>query len=203
MVVTLEQGSKEWLEYRRTKFNASETPILFGRGFMNIEKLAKVKLGIEPSYLEILENKTYRTEREEKVLNAVKKGQLTESTIRNKINKDYNLNFKPIVLTDDDDERFSASLDGWDKNIVLEIKTSFHNWHYLMTHNGKIPPNYIYQCYHQLMVSKAEKLLFVAGYIDTNFELKLASGILTSDSGKFALIREKWNNFSKNYLSFN
>ena len=203
MVVNLEQGSKEWLEYRRTKFNASETPILFNKGFMSIEKLAKVKLGLEPSYLEILQEKKYKTDREHKILNAVKKGQITEKTIRDTINAQYGTKFEPIVLTDDDDERFSASLDGLDGDVVLEIKTSFNTWEHLMKRNGEIPATYIYQCYHQLMVSKAKKLLFVAGFINNDFELKLASGLIEANKDKFNLIRLKWENFSNKYLCFN
>lgn len=202
MEIKLEQGTPEWLEYRKNKFNASETPILFGRGFMSIEELAKVKLGLKPSYLEILENKQFLTDRENKILTAVKKGQVTEKTIRDTINSKYGTKFEPIVLLDDDDDRFSASLDGFDGEVILEIKTSFNTYKHLVLHDGKIPPTYIYQCYHQLMVSKAKKLLFVAGYYDSNFDLKLASGILFADEGKFEVIRQKWNNFSQKYLTF-
>lgn len=59
------------------------------------------------------------TEREQKIIFAVTKGQKTESTIRNYINETYNMDFQPIVLLSDDDSRFSASLDGFEKIVIV------------------------------------------------------------------------------------
>lgn len=64
--IDLEQGSLEWLEYRKSKFNASETPALFGCGFISKQKLAKIKF----------ENKEqYQTDK-------MREGQEAEDTIR-------------------------------------------------------------------------------------------------------------------------
>lgn len=201
MEVKLEQGTQEWLEYRRSKFNASETPILYGKGFTSPQELAFEKLGIKQNYISRLENKINLSPRESKILNAIKKGQVTENTIREHINKNYDLNFNPIVLLDDEDDRFSASLDGYEKenDIVLEIKTSANIYLKLLKFKV-IPKEYIYQCYHQLMVSKASKLLFVAGFIDDEFNLKIASSILTPNQSIFDDIRAKWNNFECKFL---
>lgn len=201
MEVKLGQGTQEWLDYRRSKFNASETPILYGRGFTSPQNLAYEKLGIQPSYLSILESKANPTKRKIKILTAVKKGQVTEGTIREHINKAYDMSFRPMVLLDDDDSRFSASLDGYDENneIVLEIKTSANIYLKLLKYKT-IPKEYIYQCYHQLMVSKAPKLLFVAGFIDGNFDLKIASSVLLPNQSIFDDIRAKWNAFEAKYL---
>lgn len=203
MIVNLEQGSQEWLDYRRNKFNASETPILFGRGFSSVEQLANEKLGLRKNYLSFLDSKRNLTEREAKILLAVKKGQVTEESIRNLINKKYSMNFVPVVLMDDTDNRFSASLDGYDKkyNAVLEIKTSLNTYNEILK-KKRVSDAYIYQCYHQLMVSGAKQLLFVAGYIDDSFELKLSSAILKPNEAVFKAIRDKWNAFERDYLRF-
>lgn len=203
MIVNLEQGSQEWLDYRRNKFNASETPILFGRGFSSVEQLANEKLGLRKNYLSFLDSKHNLTEREAKILLAVKKGQVTEESIRSLINKKYSMNFVPVVLMDDTDNRFSASLDGYDKkyNAVLEIKTSLNTYNEILK-KKRVSDAYIYQCYHQLMVSGAKQLLFVAGYIDDSFELKLSSAILKPNEAVFKAIRDKWNAFERDYLRF-
>ena len=43
--IDLAQGSPEWLEYRKDKFNASEAGDVMGCGFNKPYKLAEIKYG--------------------------------------------------------------------------------------------------------------------------------------------------------------
>lgn len=183
-IIDLKQNTKEWLEYRKSHFNASETPELFGVGFLGKsgpEKLAKIK------YKDAV---TYQNE-------AMKKGQEAEPEIRANACKITGADFKPAVGVWDKDERFSASFDGIDieQNLILEIKFSKNEFEYVKQ-NGKPSEKYLLQVNHQLMVSGAEICYF---FVKNNETAELTYCIVYPNLEIMQNIRDKWEFFTSKY----
>lgn len=178
--INLEQGSQEWLEYRKSKFNASETSALFGCGFVSKFELAKIKF----------ENKEqYQSEK-------MKAGQQVEKLVRS-IAQDINgCKFTPCVCVWEEDERFSASLDGInDKgDVVLECKYSQYEKEYV-GENSKPTEKYYLQVQHQLMVSGADMCLFIA--MGDNGEYEYC--YVYPDKKTQEEIVKAWSKFIKDY----
>lgn len=186
MIIDLKQGSREWLEFRKRKFNASETADVLGIGFNKPYKLALIKSGDELVY------KNY----------AMKAGNENEPKIRDFLNAKYKLNLKPVVMLSDDDDRFLASLDGVDfnKNVFCEIKFSTKESEYVKKH-GKPTEKYYYQIQHQFYVTNLEKCIFAVGAINENFEYEIIDVEVKRDDEAIDKIRNAWIEFEKNYMS--
>ena len=106
MFINLEQNTPEWLEYRRTKFNASEAGDVMGVVFNKPYVLAQIKKGQKA----VFENQ------------AMKNGKNYEPDLRAWLNKTMHYDFIPVVMQSDDDPRFSASLDGLDIMAILSAR---------------------------------------------------------------------------------
>ncbi|RAZ38025.1 lambda-exonuclease family protein [Campylobacter hyointestinalis] len=186
MIIDLKQGSREWLEFRKRKFNASETPDVLGIGFNKPYKLALIKSGDELVY------KNY----------AMKLGNENEPKIREYLNEKYNLNLKPVVMLSDEDDRFLASLDGvdFDKNVFCEIKFSTKESEYVKKH-GKPTEKYYYQIQHQFYVTNLEKCIFAVGAINENFEYVIVVTVVKRDDEAINKLKSAWVEFEKNYMS--
>ncbi|RAZ49186.1 lambda-exonuclease family protein [Campylobacter hyointestinalis] len=186
MIIDLKQGSREWLEFRKTKFNASETPDVLGIGFNKPYKLALIKSGDELVY------KNY----------AMKAGIENEPKIRDFLNAKYELNLKPVVMLSDEDDRFLASLDGVDfeKNVFCEIKFSTKESEYVKKH-GKPTKKYYYQIQHQFYVTNLEKCIFAVGAINENFEYEIIDIEVKRDDEAIKQLKSAWIEFEENYMS--
>lgn len=186
MILDLKQGSREWLEFRKRKFNASETPDVLGIGFNKPYKLALIKSGDEVVY------KNY----------AMKLGNENEPKIREYLNEKYELNLKPVVMLSDEDDRFLASLDGVDfeKNVFCEIKFSTKESEYVKKH-GKPTEKYYYQIQHQFYVTNLERCIFAVGAINENFEYVVVVTEVKRDDEAIKQLKSAWIEFEKNYMS--
>ena len=184
MILDLKQNTKEWLEYRQEKFNASETPCLFGVGFDKPYQLAQYKYNCVDKFQNV----------------AMKLGQEYESKIRFEVENRYQIPLNPIVMQWDKDGRFSASLDGFNanENVICEIKFSKDEFEYLAK-NGIPSEKYEIQIQHQLMVSGANFCIFAVGCIDDNFELQIRTMEIKPRPDFWSEIIEKWENFEKEY----
>jgi len=184
MKINLNQGTQAWLEYRREKFNASETPDIMGVGFNKPYQLAQIKFGGVEQYQS----------------RAMADGIKYEPLIRQKIEIDTGLKFEPCVIQSDDDPRFSASLDGYNEkeNLIIEIKFS-KNEAFQIHEKGEPSINYYYQIQHQLMVTGAKKCLFVAGYIDNGFQLEYKSCEVLPEPKIWDKIQKAWIDFENDY----
>ena len=173
-----EQGSEDWINFRKSKRNASETPAIMGLcKYMSPNDVRKVKSGIL------------------KVNNiAVNFGKDNEKKAIEVFNEIYSTEMKPVTLYEDD---YSASLDGIDisTDSILEVKCPFsgragERW--LMAEKG-IPTKYDYiQVQHQLMVSKA-KIAYL--WI---FDPKTVSGIkidIKPNEEDWEVIKKEWDIF--------
>lgn len=184
MIINLKQNTKEWLEYRATKFNASETSCLFGVGFYKPYQLAQFKY-----------NNVNHHQNE-----AMRLGNEYEPKIREIVEKQELLSFKPVVIQWDKDTRFSASLDGFnaETNTILEIKFSANEYQYLIA-NDKPSDKYEIQIQHQLMVSGCDYCIFAVGFIDDDIELMVKTIKVYPRREFWGEIVEKWENFEKEY----
>jgi putative phage-type endonuclease len=141
-IVQLPQGSTEWLAYRLTRRNASESAAV---------------LGISPwtTPYQLWLHKTGRAE--PKVTQAMQRGTDLEPAARAAYEDQTGLIMQPLVL---ESGTYSASLDGMtlEGDLVLEIKcplrgTRSELWQDVL--DGSIPEHYAVQVQHQLMVSGA------------------------------------------------
>lgn len=142
-VLKLVQGSQEWLDYRRTMRNASETPAVLG-----------ISPWVTPYQLWLI--KTGRST--QVVTPAMAHGTSTEPQARAAYEAETGNIMNPLVMQDG---AYSASLDGITLagDLIVEIKCPFRGhlsalWKEVR--DGMVPSYYAAQIQHQLMVSGAE-----------------------------------------------
>lgn len=143
VIVQLQQGSPEWLAYRRAKRNASESAAVMGASpWMTSYQLWLVKTGRQ----------------ETAVTQAMQRGTDLEPLARAAYEEQTGLIMQPLVLEAGD---YSASLDGMtlEGDLVLEIKCPMRGtrsdlWQEAL--QGEVPLHYRIQVQHQLMVSGAQ-----------------------------------------------
>lgn len=149
-VINLEQGSDEWLAWRKTKITASELAIIIGKSKWSTPfKLWQEKLGFaKPKYSNY----------------AMTRGLSLEPMIREKINSTLGTKFVPAVVQHDLLDFAGASLDGIDTNIqaILEIKCSGAADHAVAL-KDKVPDHYYPQIQWQLFCSGFD-LCYYASY---------------------------------------
>lgn len=184
MIINIKQNTSEWLEYRASKFNASETAILFNVGFEKPYQLAQYKYSNVAKFKNV----------------AMEKGQEYEPKIRAEIENQYQIKLPAVVMAWDKDERFSASLDGFnaENNVICEIKFSRNEFDFLKMYN-RPSEKYEIQIQHQLMVSGANSCIFAVGCVDDDFKLDILSIELKPRPEFWAEIVEKWEQFEKEY----
>jgi putative phage-type endonuclease len=141
-IVNLVQGSPEWLEYRRSMRNASESAAVLG-----------ISPWVTPYQLWLL--KTGR--REQAVNAAMLNGTALEPEARSAYELETGHVMQPLVMQDGD---YSASLDGitLQGDLIVEIKVPMRGassslWRAVEA--GQVPGHYSAQIQHQLMVSGA------------------------------------------------
>jgi len=142
MEVLLEQGSQEWLDFRRSRRMASETPAVMGLSpYQKPHDIRKVKQGGAGGF----------------VNNAMREGTRLEPVVREAYSQRYE-SMRPAVLVEGD---YGASLDGinMDQNGIFECKVPSNGresdrWDAAL--KGELLPYDYAQVQHQLMVSKAD-----------------------------------------------
>lgn len=148
--IKLEQGSQEWLDFRKSRIMASDIPIILGVSKWSTPYvLWQEKLGFKEGQKENF---------------AMRRGSELEPFVRDLYNDKHETKFVPMVICHDELEFFGASLDGIYKDEVLEIKcTSLEN--HRLAEEGKIPDVYYPQVQWQLFVAGLEKGVYVS-YFD-------------------------------------
>lgn len=186
-IVNLEQNSPEWLAWRISHFNASETSSVFGIGFESPASLHRRKfITKEPS-------QNIETE-------AMRLGREYEPKIRAKMSEILGIWFYPCVATYEYDEHYSASFDGYNPilNEVLEIKFSENEFNQVKIEQ-KPSEKYYLQVQHQLMVCGGDKAYFAVGKINADFELDIAWCEVKRDNKTIKKIIDAWENFEQKY----
>ncbi len=178
-IVNLVQGSAEWLEYRRSMRNASETAAVLG-----------ISPWVTPYQLWLL-----KTGRREQVVNAAMlNGTALEPEARSAYELETGHVMQPLVMQDGN---YSASLDGitLQGDLIVEIKVPMRGansslWQAVEV--GDVPGHYGAQLQHQLMVSGA-----------TLAHLWVCDGargllrVIERDESTMVTIRDAWDGFSR------
>lgn len=147
-IVDLEQGSTEWLYWRKKGIGASESPII---------------LGLSPytTQLELYREKKGITRSEGNWATA--RGHLMEPTARLAYENHTGIRVRPITVEHDDISYLRASLDGWsDKHqMLVELKyPGKKDWE--LAEKGELPDHYYYQVQHQMLVTGTAKAHYFA-----------------------------------------
>lgn len=147
-IIDLEQGSPEWLEYRRGKVMASELPIIMNVGYTDRYTLWKRKLGLEP---------------EQPMMPWMQRGHDLEPLARKKYCEEYDVQVYPCVLESYEYPWAGASLDGYnpERNIGVEIKCPGVEDHALAM-QGFIPEKYRPQLQWQMMVANMPSITYMS-----------------------------------------
>ena len=143
-IVQLAQGSTEWLAYRQSRRNASESAAVLGASpWTTPYQLWLAKTGRSQT----------------KVTHAMQRGTELEPLARQAYEAQTGLVMEPLVM---EDGPYSASLDGMTLagDLVLEIKCPLRGTRsdlWLDVRAGSVPEHYLIQVQHQLMVTGARK----------------------------------------------
>lgn len=145
--VELEQGTSEWLSWRKTVITGTDCPAILGSSpWTTAYKIWQRKLGLI----------------EEQVSNeAMERGKRLEPEARAQFNERYNVLMEPSVVESTEFEFLGASLDGMCliENSLLEIKCGGAKLH-SMAAKKEIPKYYLDQIQHQLLVTGAERCFY-------------------------------------------
>ena len=147
-IINLEQGSPEWLNFRKGKIGASMVASCVGikGAFHSKEQARDIILGLK----EVYQNE------------AMKKGSNYEPLIRARVEFLHSVSITPIVLQSLENEMFIASLDGIDENgLIYEFKYSQDEYDFVKK-NKKPSDKYYAQVQFALYISAKQKCLFVA-----------------------------------------
>lgn len=149
MIVNLEQGSTEWLQYRRSKIGGSDAPIIMG-----VSPYKTVKVLFEEKVQGISQTQEHF---------GMKRGKELEPLVLAIINEEIKANFAPAVIQNDSYPFLIASLDGYDssKNVACEIKCPNSTDHALAV-KGKVPAHYFPQLQHIMFVCNLGEMLYVS-----------------------------------------
>jgi putative phage-type endonuclease len=145
--VNLEQGSNEWLSYRRNKIMASDAPILMNESpWGSPYSLWTDKLGLNPP---------------REVNSAMQRGKDLEPIILEAAERRLQMRLKPAVLQHPIIKYMGASVDAIseDGKTVCEFKTAGRMDHDQVK-DGIVPKKYIGQLNHILEVCGLEKILY-------------------------------------------
>lgn len=146
-IIELEQGSQEWLNWRKSVITATDASCIMGNNpWTTAYKCWQRKLGLIE---------------EQKSNEAMERGKRLEPEARAQFTERYGIEMQPMVVESTEFEFLGASLDGISQlgNHLLEIKCGGVKLHE-MAAQGVIPPYYMDQMQHQLLVTRAEKCFY-------------------------------------------
>ncbi len=136
----LEQGSAEWLEFRKGKISSSKVPIILGQSpYQTAFELWEEELGLrEPQGSSP----------------HMKKGLAIEEAARQWYLEETGYRVTPAVITSEQHPDFMASLDGLneEKKIIVEIKNNNSDWHE-QAKKGEVPYFHLLQCQNHMLVA--------------------------------------------------
>lgn len=145
--IKLEQGSPEWLAWRKTVITATDASIILGNNPWDTPYTCwQRKLGLIE---------------EKKSNEAMERGKRLEPEARAQFMDHYGIYMEPRVVESTEFDFLGASLDGLSmcEMYILEIKCGGHKLHE-MASRGEIPQYYKDQMQHQLLVTGAEKCYY-------------------------------------------
>lgn len=150
--VEFDQGSQEWLTWRKGLLTATDAPMLMGASpYVTPYKGWMRKIGLAP---------------EQQETEAMRRGKRDEPIARDWFNKEYGLEMEPCCVESDTYNFIGASLDGLSKcgRYILEIKSNGDQYHFGL--NGGLPEFHTMQIQHQFLAT--DKVPEMAFYLSWN-----------------------------------
>lgn len=144
-VLSMDQGSEEWLQFRKNKIGASDAGIIMGDSpWKSPFQLWQEKLGFVEQPIET---------------SAMRRGKEMESIARQKYEEIKGRSFFPLVLSHPEHSWMIASMDGitLDFRHAVEIKCPGKIDHDTAK-NGNVPKKYYSQLQHQMCVCSLNKI---------------------------------------------
>ena len=148
-IIELEQGSKAWLDFRRSRIGASEIPSILclpdayqSRASLLNEKITGVQV-----------------EHTEWTKNAMNLGHELELVIRHQYNATTGADYKPCVVQSIANPNFIASLDGLWEGSILEVKSTSSKKTLDGIMEGDIPLRWQAQMAWQAMIIGADHVM--------------------------------------------
>jgi putative phage-type endonuclease len=138
-IASLEQGSQEWLKWRRGVIGASDAPTIMGENPWGSKNyLVKEKLGLNPPF-----NGNAAT----------REGQFLEEHARRALVAEAGFDLEPMVIQDDKSPHIAASLDAMSANYehLFEIKCGKKTYEHVAD-KATVPTYYYGQLQHMLMI---------------------------------------------------
>lgn len=149
LINDLEQGSIEWLNWRKGVIGASDAATIMGENpWASSRSLLEEKLGHHRSFSGNA---------------ATREGNRLEEYGRASLEKKYRHKIMPTVVQDFNDPFLAASLDGIDasKTRIYEIKCGLKSYEKTRD-TGDVPAYYVAQLQHMMMVTQLDSLIFAA-----------------------------------------
>lgn len=177
---SLVQGSDEWNEFRLQHFGASEAAAMLGISpYMSRSDLLQLKATGKSKDHSDYTKKIFQD------------GHDAESAARVLLEEDMQQEFYPVVCSKD---KLSASLDGltMDGSAAFEHKL-MNNSLFDSVHSQQVPDHYMAQCQQILMVTGAERVIFMCS---DGTRKKRASVEVVKDQSWFDRIESGWERFS-------
>lgn len=185
--VNLIQGSPEWHAHRREHFNASETAAMLGLDpkTSRTDLLRMKATGHEKEFSEWVQK------------NVLDYGHEVEAAARPIIEKMVGEELYPVTGTEG---RLSASFDG----LTMMEDTAFEHkqWNEELANlvrQGEVPDTHMPQLQQQLMVSDADKVIFV---VSDGTPEKMVWTEVEPDSSWFERIMQGWTQFAKDLQEY-
>ncbi len=141
-IVNFEQGSDDWLAWRKKLLTATDAPILLGVSpYCTPFKGWQRKLGLAE---------------EQKSTPAMMRGHQDEPIARAEFIRQSGINFTPVCIESEKYSFLGASLDGLSdcKKYLLEIKSNGDQYHFGL--NNGLPEFHLLQMQHQLLCGDGE-----------------------------------------------
>ena len=186
LIDDLEQGSAEWLDWRRGVIGASDAATIMGENpWASATKLLEEKLGLHQSFGGNA---------------ATREGHRLEEFARESLEKKYRHKIMPTVVQDSKDPFLAASLDGIDSSNtrIYEIKCGLKSYEKTRD-TGAVPAYYVAQLQHMMMVTQLDSLIFAAYRPDE----KLISFEIERDERYIKRLRKEELNFIQELKSHN
>lgn len=147
-IISLIQGSPEWLDYRKTRICASDIAAIMGLNpFKSAWACYQEKMGISTPF----------------VSDAMRRGVLLEPEARSRVNEVLEENYAPICVEHDIGWMFS-SLDGYSENAavpIIEIKCPGLETHRIAC-DDKVPTLYYPQMQFQMYIAGVQSSYYVS-----------------------------------------
>ena len=158
-IISVEQGSDDWLSWRRERITASDAAVILRLNrYINPTTLWEEKMEIIPN---------------QPTNEHMERGKLLEPVARKLFIEQTGIHVEPLVVEHDNFFWMGASLDGIDKErkVIVEIKCPALSGHEAAL-NNEIKPMYKAQMQHQLYATDAEMCFYVT--YNENHEQKLS-----------------------------